>query len=210
MPRKTHDDSLETRKRILESALRLFSRRGFERTSLSDIAKYSNVTRGAIYWHFENKEDLFAALCEELDKDQFSASYLYEASLGHEEDPLGKLRGWLMMMIDPQSTNYINSSIFSMVISIINGGSTNELLKAKVMKFAQSRRDFISAVIRNAIEREQLPKNLNVGLAVEHLGMFIVGFMYQSRINMTDDVLKNFDLVVGKEIDVLKTLVNQE
>ena len=72
MPRKTHDDSLETRKRILESALRLFSRRGFERTSLSDIAKYSNVTRGAIYWHFENKEDLFAALCEELDKDQFS------------------------------------------------------------------------------------------------------------------------------------------
>ena len=54
MPRKTHDDSLETRKRILESALRLFSRRGFERTSLSDIAKYSNVTRGAIYWHFES------------------------------------------------------------------------------------------------------------------------------------------------------------
>lgn len=46
MPRRTHDDSLETKKNILASAQRLFTRRGFERTSLSDIAKYLGVTRG--------------------------------------------------------------------------------------------------------------------------------------------------------------------
>lgn len=210
MPRKTHDDSLETRKNILDSALRLFSRRGFERTSLSDIAKFSNVTRGAIYWHFENKEDLFIALCEDIEKDQFSGSYLYEASLGHEDDPLGKLREWLLMMSDPQSANYLNSSIFSMIISILNGGSANELLKEKVMKFAVSRRLFITSVIRNAVEKGQLPENLDVELAVEHLGMFIVGFMYQSRISMTDTVLKNFERVVNSEIELIKQMVIQK
>ena len=62
MPRRTQEDSLATRKKILESAQRLFTRRGYERTSLSDIAKYAGVTRGAIYWHFENKEELIGQL----------------------------------------------------------------------------------------------------------------------------------------------------
>ena len=44
MARHSHDDAQKTRKAILDSALRLFSRRGFERTSLSDIAKYAGVT----------------------------------------------------------------------------------------------------------------------------------------------------------------------
>ena len=68
MPRRTHDDSLETKKNILASAQRLFTRRGFERTSLSDIAKYAGVTRGAIYWHFENKEELLLCLIDSLEQ----------------------------------------------------------------------------------------------------------------------------------------------
>ena len=67
MPRKTQEESQETRKNILECAKRLFSKRGYERTSLSDIAKYSGVSRGAIYWHFESKEDLLVNLVEYVD-----------------------------------------------------------------------------------------------------------------------------------------------
>ncbi len=73
-------DSLETKKNILASAQRLFARRGFERTSLSDIAKYAGVTRGAIYWHFENKEELLLCLIDSLEQDQFSVNLLNEAS----------------------------------------------------------------------------------------------------------------------------------
>ena len=58
MPKRTYEDSLVTKQNILNSAKRLFSRRGYERTSLSDVAKYAGVTRGAIYWHFSSKEDL--------------------------------------------------------------------------------------------------------------------------------------------------------
>ena len=43
MPKRTHEDSLETKRNILSSAKRLFSIRGYERTSLSDIAKYCDI-----------------------------------------------------------------------------------------------------------------------------------------------------------------------
>ncbi|MCD1125472.1 TetR family transcriptional regulator [Jinshanibacter sp. LJY008] len=58
MARKTKIEALITRQRILNAALEIFSSKGFTSTSLSDISTLANVTRGAIYWHFENKDDI--------------------------------------------------------------------------------------------------------------------------------------------------------
>lgn len=62
MARRTKDEALETRHRILDVAEHVFSERGVTRTSLADIAKAANVTRGAIYWHFADKADLFCSM----------------------------------------------------------------------------------------------------------------------------------------------------
>ena len=53
-----------TRRRILESARRLFLRDGFGATSLDRIAEEAGLTKGAIYGHFRNKAELFIALDE--------------------------------------------------------------------------------------------------------------------------------------------------
>ena len=66
MVRKTKEDALETRNRILDTAVEVFSRQGVARTSLNDIAKEAGVTRGAIYWHFDNKVAMFDAMIERL------------------------------------------------------------------------------------------------------------------------------------------------
>jgi TetR/AcrR family acrAB operon transcriptional repressor len=66
MVRKTKEDALETRHRILDTAVEVFSRQGVARTSLNDIAKEAGVTRGAIYWHFDNKVAMFDAMIERL------------------------------------------------------------------------------------------------------------------------------------------------
>ena len=76
MPRKANDNGIETKKAILASAKRLIARRGYENTSLSDIAKYASVTRGAVYWHFENKEELLIALLDSLEEDFPSCKYI--------------------------------------------------------------------------------------------------------------------------------------
>lgn len=54
-----------TRKQILDSSLRLFSEKGFARTSVRDIARAAGITDAAIYYHFTSKRELFEALFEE-------------------------------------------------------------------------------------------------------------------------------------------------
>jgi TetR/AcrR family acrAB operon transcriptional repressor len=62
MVRKTKEEALATRSRILDAAERVFQQRGVSGTSLHDIAQAAGVTRGAVYWHFTDKADLFNAM----------------------------------------------------------------------------------------------------------------------------------------------------
>jgi TetR/AcrR family acrAB operon transcriptional repressor len=66
MDRRTREQALATRDRILDAAEVLFLSNGVSRTSLAEIADSAGVTRGAIYWHFANKPDLFVALIERV------------------------------------------------------------------------------------------------------------------------------------------------
>ncbi|MEX0801638.1 MAG: TetR/AcrR family transcriptional regulator [Dehalococcoidia bacterium] len=54
-----------TRKQILDASLRLFSERGFARTTVRDIAHEAQITDAAIYYHFESKREVLDALVEE-------------------------------------------------------------------------------------------------------------------------------------------------
>lgn len=62
MARKTKEDAEKTRTLILASALALFSKNGYERTTFTDIAARLKMTKGAVYWHFPNKEALLVSL----------------------------------------------------------------------------------------------------------------------------------------------------
>ncbi|AYL63202.1 acrEF/envCD operon transcriptional regulator [Citrobacter youngae] len=62
MVRKTKADALKTRQLLIETAIVQFAARGVSNTTLNDIADAANVTRGALYWHFENKTQLFNEL----------------------------------------------------------------------------------------------------------------------------------------------------
>jgi TetR/AcrR family acrAB operon transcriptional repressor len=60
--RRTKEQALVTRHRLLDAAERLFATQGVSRTSLHDIATAAGLTRGAIYWHFAGKAELFDAM----------------------------------------------------------------------------------------------------------------------------------------------------
>ena len=62
MPRRTKEDAQRTRERILASALALFSKKGYEHTTFTDIAARLKLTKGAVYWHFDSKEKLLLEL----------------------------------------------------------------------------------------------------------------------------------------------------
>src|SRR5512147_1401810 len=56
--------SEETRSRILEAAIKLFSHRGYNKASVDDICAEAGISKGAFYHHFESKQALFRALLD--------------------------------------------------------------------------------------------------------------------------------------------------
>lgn len=60
--RRSKEDAARTREELLDSALEVFVRNGLSAARLEDVAAGAGVTRGAVYWHFKNKQDLYEAL----------------------------------------------------------------------------------------------------------------------------------------------------
>ncbi|MGP3943421.1 MULTISPECIES: TetR/AcrR family transcriptional regulator [Streptomyces] len=56
----------DTRQRIQDVALELFAERGYEKTSLREIAEHLEVTKAALYYHFKTKEDIVLSLFQDL------------------------------------------------------------------------------------------------------------------------------------------------
>lgn len=60
------NDNRNTRDRILDSALNIFSHKGYYDTNLDEIVREAQVSKGSIYFHFPNKEKLFFALVDQF------------------------------------------------------------------------------------------------------------------------------------------------
>lgn len=66
MPRRTREEAEATRAALLDAAEQVFYAKGVARASLQEIAKAAGLTRGALYWHFSDKADLFRAMLERV------------------------------------------------------------------------------------------------------------------------------------------------
>lgn len=66
MARRTKEDAEATRNSLLDAAERVFYDKGVSRASLADIAQAAGATRGAVYWHFKDKVDLFGAMMDRV------------------------------------------------------------------------------------------------------------------------------------------------
>ena len=66
MARRTKEDAEATRDRLLDAAEQVFYERGVSGASLADVANRAGLTRGAVYWHFKDKLDLFGAVVQRV------------------------------------------------------------------------------------------------------------------------------------------------
>ncbi|OBX33695.1 HTH-type transcriptional repressor BepR [Halomonas elongata] len=66
MARRTKAEAEATREALLDAAEEVFFEKGVACTSLEQIARHAGMTRGAVYWHFRNKADLFRAMLDRV------------------------------------------------------------------------------------------------------------------------------------------------
>jgi AcrR family transcriptional regulator len=80
---KTEGKSAETRARILATALELFRERGFEKTTMRDVAAAAGVALGSAYYYFDSKEAIVAAYYEYVQEEHRARA---EAAFGEAPD----------------------------------------------------------------------------------------------------------------------------
>ena len=106
MARRSKEDALATRNSLLDAAEHVFLAQGVAGTSLNDIAVAAGTTRGAIYWHFNDKADLFNAMMDRVAMPLQSAMALVKEAA--QDDPLPLLKkatraALHQTMVDPQT-----------------------------------------------------------------------------------------------------------
>jgi TetR/AcrR family acrAB operon transcriptional repressor len=110
MVRRSKEDALATRSQLLDAAERVFLAQGVAGTSLNDIAEAAGTTRGAIYWHFKDKADLFNAMMDRVVMPLQSAMELVGQSA--DEDPLPGLKRALRYAMRQTATDPQTRRVF--------------------------------------------------------------------------------------------------
>ncbi|TIW32907.1 MAG: TetR family transcriptional regulator, partial [Mesorhizobium sp.] len=92
--RRTKAEAERTREAVLAGAIDVFLERGVTRATLEQIASAAGVTRGAIYWHFKDKQEIFIALERRanLPNDELGARLEARLAAEPELDPLAELK----------------------------------------------------------------------------------------------------------------------
>ncbi|HDX8364220.1 TPA: TetR family transcriptional regulator [Aeromonas veronii] len=175
MARRTKEEAQQTRCHIMSTALDLFCSQGLAKTSLTDIARAADLTRGAIYWHFKNKDELFISLWEELCS---PLAHQLDACLNEEEpDPLGQLRLFFEGVLHNISHNQAQQQMFTILFNLesLEGEaiSLREHIRSQSAHFFRD----LETTLANAIRRGQLPANLNLQRAATLLHCTLDGYI---------------------------------
>lgn len=94
MVRRTKQEAQQTRHALLDAAELVFEQRGVAGTSLQEVAEAAGVTRGAVYWHFRDKADLYNAMMDRAVL-PFEQQWL-EPAADDAADPMQRLRELLL------------------------------------------------------------------------------------------------------------------
>lgn len=113
-------DRKETRERLLDVALELFSEKGYAETSLREIAAELGVSKAALYYHFESKADILMAL--HMRMHEIGQRALAEIQ-GHERD----VRRWRTALENSVDDLLANRKLFE--VHARNHGALEELHK---------------------------------------------------------------------------------
>ena len=77
---------IDTKEKILHTALRLFAKDGYEGVSVSMIAKDIGITKSALYKHYKNKRDIFDSILKQMSRNDYERAKEYEMP----EEPIDK------------------------------------------------------------------------------------------------------------------------
>ncbi len=168
--------------RVLDAATRLFSRYGFKKTSMEEVAREGEVAKATLYAHYPHKEALFQAVSEKVASDMIAASKAAAAGAG---DPAGAVAASL-------------SAKFERMFEVVHGSeharelleSSNRLSGAVLVGYHDAYVRELSGLLAEVVPRREAKK------LAELLDACAEGIAATAR--STKDVRDKIELLCGR------------
>ena len=175
MARKTKEQARATREAILDAAQTVFHEKGVSRSTLGDVAEAAGVTRGAIYWHFENKVDLFNQMHARVHLP--IEAMAVETARTEQPDPMRRLRALLVLVLRDTARNPRQREVLDIVFNKCEFACEMQELATRQEALhleAFKRTEF---TLRNAMALGELPADLDARRASITLHCYIRGVL---------------------------------
>jgi len=173
----------QTRAAILEAALHLFSKKGYENTSIDELALAAGIGKGTVYTYFRSKSEIFLSFCEEqLD--------FVSRELAEKSDPRAPLLGQLLTLFMGEFQFISRNKEFGRILM-------REMVFPKDLTVERSREldnkyiDLLVPIFREAQEQGELRTDLELILLTGHfyaLYIMTVSGWYMGRLLSREDV----------------------
>lgn len=176
MARRTKEEALQTRKQLIDAAEIVFHRKGVAQTSLNNIAQEAGLTRGAFYWHFKNKQEIFKAMLDRQMAPLGQLGPIIEKS--DDIDPLARLRESLLFVVRELEQDPHRRRVYEIAFQKCEMTAQNEPMGTLLRQSVLVGSDRMRISFNNAIKQKQIPPNLDIDSAITHLHVQITGIVY--------------------------------
>lgn len=174
MPRVSEAHLIARRQHILDAARRVFTRHGFQGSSMQEIITEARVSVGAFYRYFKSKEELATALAESMVGQ--IASQLQQ--IGQAEPPLPLLEA-MRLTVETVESELGPDGAFRFAMQLWPETFRNEHLAGLVERTYRKLRAHFTTLVEHAIAAGELPEKTDVEATGSALFALVPGYALQ-------------------------------
>ncbi|HEX9132976.1 MAG TPA: helix-turn-helix domain-containing protein [Ktedonobacteraceae bacterium] len=169
----------DTRSRILAAAGRVFARQGYNGATLDEVAAEAGLTKGAIYWHFVSKSDLFLALLEAYCQEQVALLPEALQRATSTDDPVAGLSALLL-----ESLTGRQDLAWPRLLTEFMASSRDLQVRNHLRTVLRDARQMMGAFVRQAQQKHQLAREVDPMTVAVLFSALIQGFQ---QLSLLDD-----------------------
>jgi AcrR family transcriptional regulator len=185
----------ETREALIAAARPLFAEHGFSEVALETIVRVAGVTRGALYHHFADKTELFAAVFERVEG-EVAARMGDAIAVAGQTDPLQVMKLGAGFWLDACSDPEVQRIVLVDAPAVLGSSRWSEIGDRYNI-------GLVRALLTNAIETGRIPPQPVEATALTMLGAMREATLYIARAEQHDQARQDAGAVMNRLIDAL-------
>lgn len=182
--RRSTGTSLDSRAQLIDVALRIILEKGIDALRLDDIVTEVGVTKGSIYWHFEDRQDLVkAAIAEQIRRFSAETVDVVSEAIEHSADKNDYLKRILPFIVDPFDKTLVRErwGRLSILVETQNDPELKEMMREVQARHLEVVVELMAdAQARGYLRADLDPRAVAVALNVINLGSNIIDVLGDS------------------------------